>query len=101
MNSAEAAELARQGIDLAKQGLQDNRLLDERLKQLAAELGQYELLKLRERVAVLEAHVADLKKAKEESDKRPWLFICIGTAAVMALVGGLISFSIQYLFKKP
>ena len=55
-----------------------------------------DLLKLRERIAVLEARVVELERCKQEADKRQWQFVYIfaggmATLLVSAIVQLLIS----------
>ena len=56
---------------------------------------------LRERIAVLEAHVADLKKAKDESDKRQWQFVYIFAGAVVSLLVTVVVQLVLALVRKP
>ncbi len=46
--------------------------------------------RLQERLAVVESQLADIKKAKEESDKRGANFIDAGIGIALGVVGNLI-----------
>ncbi len=51
-------------------------------------LDKLNLLELRERLAVLEDRVAELRKSKEEADRRRWQFVVL-------FVGGLLTLAIN------
>ena len=55
---------------------------------------------MRERIAVLEAHLADLKRAKDESDKRQWQFVYIFAGAMASLLVTVVVQLVLAMVKK-
>ena len=56
--------------EMARKAQQDLALLQKELEGVKKEIDQAELSRLRERLAVLEDHVTDLKTDRTESDRR-------------------------------
>ncbi len=57
---------------------------------LSSKVDDLELLDLRDRVVALETTVAELKRHKEESEKRSWQFVYIVVGAGCAIAGGIV-----------
>ena len=56
--------------EMARKALQDLALLQKELEGVKKEIDQAELSRLRERLAVLEDRVTDIKNDRSESDRR-------------------------------
>ena len=70
--------------------------IQERVNNFRDEIHRANLFELLRKVAVLEDRIAELKRLKEETDRRHWQF-------VLLFVGGIITLAIQLLllfFKK-
>ncbi len=65
-------------------------VFNERLGNHEAELKRYDVVAMRERLAVLESHVAELKRQREETDRYSRTLLGIGLGAVLSLVGGIV-----------
>lgn len=81
--ASQAELIAREAKSLAESNKIEIDLLSSTIKDL-------DLLRLRDRVVVLETTVAELKRHKEESEKRNWQFIFIAVGAGCAIVGGIV-----------
>jgi len=92
--------VASQAEQLARDASTKTVLLDQDLKLLREEVHRLELGQLRERVAVLESHLADLKKAKDEADKRQWQFVYIFAGAMASLLVTVVVQLVLSLVKK-
>ena len=64
------------------------------------ELQYYELQQLRERLVVLEFQVAELKRSKEESEKRHWQFVYIFSGGMVTLFVSLLVQLIVSMIRK-
>lgn len=65
-------------------------LLQKDVEFLEKELTKAEIPNLKDRIIVLETTVAELKRHKEESEKRNWQFIFITVGAGCAIAGGIV-----------
>jgi hypothetical protein len=74
--------------ELANQAISNGQVLTIRVDELRTHVDSFDLLSLRERVAVLESQVVELKRNKEESEKRYWQFVVL-------FVGGLLTLAIN------
>ena len=63
-------------------------LLEKDVVRLREEAERLDPLQLRERLAVLEDRVAELRKSKEEADRRYWQFVVL-------FIGGLLTLAIN------
>ena len=63
-------------------------------------ISKLELEKLRERVAIIEEKVADLRKVKEESEKRHWQFVYIFVGAILTILCTVIVQLVLFQLKK-
>lgn len=101
--------------ELARKALDELKDLQAEVNSLKKEVGQYDFLQVVQRLAVIEAklaqlekaqdevkqiavladRVSELKKANEESGKRGWQFVYIAAGAGLALVS---SFAVQLVF---
>lgn len=93
----------RQEFELLKQQVDTKELLGLRdrfviLESRFASLEKYEA-EIR-RISVVEDRVADLKRHKDESDKRNWQFVFLAFGAACAVVGGVAVQMTTLLFKK-
>ena len=112
------------GIQVARETKQELELLKNDVEHLTAEVERAELRKLRqanavleekvtrlekradasdkllERVAVLESQQADLRKAKDEADKRQWQFVYLFAGSMATLLVTLIVQLVLYWVKK-
>jgi len=66
----------------------DLALVRKDVEAIRRDIDSANLAQLRERLAVLEDRVTELKKMREESDKRYWQFVVL-------FVGGLITLGIN------
>ena len=86
------------------QQIQDLRLelesLKGRLASAEQQLEKSSLLELRDRIVTLEPTVAELKRHKEEAEKRSWQFIYIFSGAACAIIGGVVVQLVLHLLKK-
>jgi len=64
-------------------------------------IDEVELQRLRERLAVIEDRVGELKKQKDEADKRHWQFVYIFAGAMASLLVTVIVQLVMVLLKKP
>ena len=85
---------------IAREAKEATNLLGKDLALLEKELENAELPRLRDRIVALETTVADLKRYKEESEKRNWQFIFIAVGAGCALVGGIVVQLVSLFLKK-
>ena len=84
----QCAELKRQ-LDLLKQLVESGDLSGarDRLAALESRVGALEKFEAElRRIGVLEDRINELKKAKDESDKRQWQFVYIAAGAGFALL---------------
>jgi hypothetical protein len=73
----------------------------QRLDSLQDEVKSAELAKVRERLAVLESLLAELKKQFEERDRRWWQF-WVGVSAIgLTFVANLVMNFLLYFARKP
>lgn len=56
------------------------------VSNLVEELDRADLVKVLERLAVLDDRVAELKRVREESDKRHWQFVYLFAGAMASLL---------------
>ena len=63
---------------------QANAVLEEKVAKLERRAEDAD--RLRERLSVVESQQADLKKAKDEADKRQWQFVYIFAGAIASLL---------------
>lgn len=82
--------------------------LDERISALRNEFGQFGLPELREKVsqigerlAVIEDRVTELKRLKEEGERRHWQFLYIAAGAISMLLFNVIVQLLLALVRKP
>lgn len=80
-----------------KTQLAENRKDLEALTKAVDQLG---LLQLRDRVTAVETVSTDLKKGKEESEKRHWQFVYIAAGAGFALLSSFLVQLVFYFLKK-
>jgi len=73
---------------LTRQTELDLALVRKDVEAIRRDIDSANLAQLRERLAVLEDRVTELKKMREESDKRYWQFVVL-------FVGGLITLGIN------
>lgn len=73
--------------------------LIERVDHTRESLDTANLVGLRERLAVIEALVADLQKWREESDRRRWQF-WLGVATVVLTFAANLTVNLLVLFAK-
>lgn len=85
---------------VAREAKRATELLEKDVRQLENELELAEIAKLKDRIIVLETTVAELKRHKEESEKRNWQFIFIAVGAGCALVGGIVVQLVSSFLKK-
>lgn len=72
--------------ELAREAKQHSEILRTEFDLLKQQIDLVDLQRLREQVAVLENQVAELKRSKEESEKRHWQFVYIFAGAVASLL---------------
>jgi hypothetical protein len=65
-------------------------LLRKDIETLVRDQNQFEIYKIRERITALETTVVELKRRKEESDKRNLQFVYIGIGAVFTILVQLV-----------
>lgn len=86
--------------EMARKAQQDLALLQKELEGVKKEIDQAELSRLRERLAVLEDHVTDLKTDRTESDRRKTQYLYLTIGFVFTLLGNvLVQLLIMYLRK--
>ena len=85
--------------ELARDALAKVGLLEKDVVRLQEEAERLDQLQLRERIAVLEDRVNELKRLSEERDKRRWQFLHIGFGAVLAVIGGISIQLVVYFLK--
>lgn len=73
---------------LARETEKELALIKKDGEALQKDIDQADLNQVRERIAVLEERVVELKKMREESEKRYWQFVVL-------FVGGLITLGIN------
>jgi hypothetical protein len=71
------------------------------LNPARAELERYELLIQRDKLNLLEDRVLELKRLKEEGERRHWQFVYILTGALTSLLVTVIVQLVMALLKKP
>lgn len=76
--------------ELAREALIKVGLLEKDVVRLQEESKQLDLLRLRERIAVLEDRVTELKKSKEEADRRYWQFVVLFVGGILTLAINLV-----------
>ncbi len=91
--ASKAEEIAREAKSLAEANKIETDLLTSTIKDM-------DLLRFRDRVVALETTVAELKRHKEESEKRNWQFIFIAVGAGCALAGGIVVQLVSSFLKK-
>ncbi len=75
--------------ELARDALAKVALLEKDVARLQEESERLDRLQLRERIAVFEDRVTELKTAKLETDRRYWQFV------VVLFVGGILTLGIN------
>ena len=86
--------------EMARKAQQDLGLLQKELEGVKKEIDQAELSRLRERLAVLEDRVSDLKNDHSESDRRKTQYLYLTIGFVFTLLGNvLVQLLIMYLRK--
>lgn len=88
------AALAKLESDIRRIGVLEDRVAKLEKRTEATE-------KQQERLAVVESQQADMKRAKEESDKRQWQFVYIFAGAMASLLVTVVVQLVLALFKKP
>lgn len=73
----------------------------QRLDSLEDEVSRADLLQARERLAVLESQIAELKKQFEENDRRRWQFWLGVGVVVITFVANLTINLLMFFAKKP
>ena len=91
--ASQAELIAREALSLAEANKLEMDLLSSTIKDL-------DLLRLRDRVVAIETTVAELKRHKEESEKRNWQYIFIAVGAGCALAGGIVVQLVSTFLKK-
>ena len=76
-------------------------LLEKDIGSLQTEVEKYDPTSVRERLAVLEDRVHELKRIKDESEKRHWQFVYIFAGAMASLLVTVIVQLILAWVKKP
>ncbi len=78
---------AKQATEAALADLKsDDAALRQDIAVLRAQLDQSKALELLQRLATLEAEVRELKRVREETDKRHWQFVYIFAGAMASLL---------------
>ncbi len=86
--------------EMARKAQQDLALLQKELEGVKKEIDQAELSRLRERLAVLEDRVTDIKTDRSESDRRKTQYLYLTIGFVFTLLGNvLVQLLIMYLRK--
>jgi hypothetical protein len=75
-------------------------VLDERLSNLQKQIDRIDLTAALQKIAVLEAQVAELKREKDEAGKRQWQFVYIAAGAGLALLSSVLVQVVFFLLKK-
>jgi uncharacterized protein YceH (UPF0502 family) len=76
--------------ETARGAQQHSELLRLEFELFKEYIDQLELKGLRERLAILEDRVAELKRLKEESEKRHWQFVYIFAGGVASMLVAVI-----------
>jgi hypothetical protein len=100
----EHSRALRQEYELLKQLVESGDLpaLRDRLVLLEGRVGAIEKFEAElRRIGVLEDRVNELKKGKEEADKRRWQFVYIFAGAVVTLLVTVVVQLVLALLKKP
>lgn len=71
---------------LAREAKEELVVLRGELSALQGEVEQAQLIQLRERLAVVESQVHELRRVREESEKRHWQFVYIFAGAMASLL---------------
>ncbi len=83
MAESKVSQLARQTeLDLA--------VLQQEVQSLRDKIASGDLPSVRERLAVLEDRVTELKKSKEEADRRYWQFVVLFIGGILTLAINLV-----------
>jgi hypothetical protein len=80
--------MAETAIQVARATKHELDLLKKDIDSLATDIDRAKLAELRERIAILEERVTELKKLREEAEKRYWQFVVL-------FIGGLITLGIN------
>ena len=76
--------------ELARDALTKVGLLEKDVVRLQEEAERLDPLQLRERLAVLEDRVTELRKSKEEADRRYWQFVVLFVGGILTLAINLV-----------
>jgi len=78
----------------------DHAVLQERIGTIQRQIEVQDYVAVVQRLSVLEAHLADLKRAKDESDKRQWQFVYIFAGAMASLLVTVVVQLVLAMVKK-
>ena len=76
--------------EIARDALIKVGLLEKDVLRLQEEAERLNLPQLRERLAVLEDRVTELKKSKQETDRRYWQFVVLFVGGILTLAINLV-----------
>ena len=76
--------------ELARDALAKVALLEKDVARLQEESERLDRLQLRERIAVFEDRVTELKTAKLETDRRYWQFVVLFIGGILTLAINLV-----------
>ncbi len=86
--------------DLARDAQQKYEVLRTEFDLFKTSFEDLKIRELRERVAVLEGNVIDLRKAKDETEKRQWQFVYLFAGAMATLLVTVIVQLALFALKK-
>ena len=87
-------------LQVAREARQATELLEKDVLQLKDDLDSVDIARLRERIVTLETTVAELKRTKEELEKRHWQFVYIFAGAMASLLVTVVVQLLIHLLKR-
>ena len=91
---------AKSPTEYAREIASDLSVLRAEYDSTSREFEKADVVKLRERMAVLETQVAELERCKQEADKRQWQFVYITLGVIGSLLSGLVVQLLLWAIKK-